>query len=267
MKLAFSTLGCPGWSFDEIFATAKDLGLDGIEIRGLETEMFAPCAKPFREENIAQTKSRMEKAGLAFSMLTSGACLGKDKPEEYKAEALAYIDLAAKLGVKDVRVMCTATPEPVETDLKQAKRLYEEICEYAGDKGVFADIETNGVLADSKELKLFMSGINKGAGVLWDIHHPFRYFAETPQKTYGNIGEYVRYLHVKDSVKTETGVLYRMMGYGDVPIFDTLRLLKENGYEGFVSLEWVKRWCPELSEPGIVFAHYISYMRYLLTEI
>ena len=26
MKLAFSTLGCPDWSFDEITATAKALG-------------------------------------------------------------------------------------------------------------------------------------------------------------------------------------------------------------------------------------------------
>ena len=47
MKLAFSTLGCPGWSFEEIFATAKDLGMDGIEIRGIGTEMYAPKAAPF----------------------------------------------------------------------------------------------------------------------------------------------------------------------------------------------------------------------------
>ena len=42
MKLAFSTLGCPNWQWREIFATAKDLGVDGIEIRGIENEMYAP---------------------------------------------------------------------------------------------------------------------------------------------------------------------------------------------------------------------------------
>ena len=56
---------------------------------------------------------------------------------------------------------------------------------------------------------------------------------------------------------------YRMMGYGDVPVFDALKLLDENGYTGFVSLEWLKRWCPDLQEPGIVFAHFASYMNYL----
>ena len=37
MKLSFSTLGCPEWSWNEILATAKDMGFDGIEIRGVGT--------------------------------------------------------------------------------------------------------------------------------------------------------------------------------------------------------------------------------------
>ncbi len=58
-----------------------------------------------------------------------------------------------------------------------------------------------------------------------------------------------------------------MMGYGNVPIFDSLKILKENGYDGFVSFEWLKRWNNELQEPGIVFSHYASYMRYLINQI
>ncbi len=59
---------------------------------------------------------------------------------------------------------------------------------------------------------------------------------------------------------------YRMMGYGDIPIADTLIMLKALRYEGFISLEWVKRWNPDLQEPGIVFAHYKSYMDTLLNN-
>ena len=39
MKLSFSTLACPRWSFEEMLAIAKDLHMNGIEIRG----MGAPC--------------------------------------------------------------------------------------------------------------------------------------------------------------------------------------------------------------------------------
>lgn len=39
MKLSFSTLGCPDWSFQTILDEAQRLGFDGIEIRGIEGEM------------------------------------------------------------------------------------------------------------------------------------------------------------------------------------------------------------------------------------
>ena len=35
MKLSFSTLACPGYSFSEIYTMAKDLGFDAIELRGV----------------------------------------------------------------------------------------------------------------------------------------------------------------------------------------------------------------------------------------
>lgn len=268
MKLSFSTLGCPGWSWDEIFAVAKDLGMDGIEIRGIEDEMFAPATRPLCPENLEATKERLAEAGLEVPMLTSACCLGAGDTAAFVAEAKAYVDLAARLGSQYVRVMCTATPQPVETDLPQAKRLYGELAEYAGGTGVRVLIETNAVLADSAVLKEFLEGVpEEGSGVLWDIHHPFRYFGESPAKTYANVGGHVRYIHVKDSVMGPNGAEYRMMGYGDVPVYDALSLLQKEGYDGFVSLEWVKRWCPDLEEPGIVFAHYASYMRFLLGRI
>ena len=105
------------------------------------------------------------------------------------------------------------------------------------------------------------------AGVLWDIHHPYRYFGETPQQTYDNLGRWIRYVHVKDSVMQEDQTVYRMMGYGDVPVLDTLRVLSKNGYNGYVSLEWVKRWGPDLQEPGIDFSHFTNYMSLLEKQL
>lgn len=34
MKIAFSTLGCPDFSWTDIYPMAKDFHFDGIEIRG-----------------------------------------------------------------------------------------------------------------------------------------------------------------------------------------------------------------------------------------
>lgn len=39
MKIAFPTLGCPDWNWEDIMVAAKDLGYDGIELRGIEHQM------------------------------------------------------------------------------------------------------------------------------------------------------------------------------------------------------------------------------------
>ena len=47
MKLSFSTLACPGYSWAEIYSTAKDFGFHGIEMRGLGDDIFSVHASPF----------------------------------------------------------------------------------------------------------------------------------------------------------------------------------------------------------------------------
>lgn len=270
MKIAFSTLGCPGWSWKEIYATAKDLGINGIEIRGLETEIFAPLTKPFMPENIDNTIELLKTLNLEIPIFTTGAYLfNEENPEEAIKEAKAYIDLAEKVGASFIRVLGDkdAAPGP-KIDLDFVKIQYQKICDYAGDKGVVPLIETNGVLADSKIMAQFINQVDRpNAGVLWDIHHPHRFFGESPETTLDNLDGTIKYLHIKDSVMKDGKVNYRMLGYGDVPVLDCLKQMKKNGYNGYVSLEWVKRWNPDLQEPGIVFSHYINYMRYLLTQI
>lgn len=269
IKLAFSTLGCPNWSWNDIFATAKDLGMAGIEIRGIEKEMYAPRMKIFSPENRDKTMERVRLAGLEIPILTSGAVLGDpERRAEALREAADYTALAAALGVPYVRVLASLPPQPVEADLGQARELYLELCSQAKEKGITLLIETNGVLGDTAVMKKFMQGTDPDcSGVLWDLHHPHRYFGESAEQSWENIGEYVRHVHVKDSAMKNGQLQYRMMGYGDVPVFDAMRLLSGSGYNGFVSLEWTKRWNEDLEEPGIVFYHYHNYMLYLLEQL
>jgi fatty-acyl-CoA synthase len=250
MKIAFSTLGCPGWSWEDIFATAKDLGFDGIEVRGVGNEMNAPLIKQFLIDNIEATKAKLTSIGLKIPMLTCAAhlnCAAAEFVGEL-AEIKEYIDLASIL---------------IET----AKR-YNEICEYGKTKGVTPLIETNGELADSANMAKLLDLVpSDNSGVLWDIHHPYRFYNEEPEKTIANLGGRIKYMHLKDSVIKNGSLQYRMMGYGDIPVLDALKGLKAEGFEGWVSLEWVKRWNPDLEEPGVVFSHFKNYMTYLINQL
>lgn len=264
MKLCFSTIGCPDWSWEEIFATAKDLGMQGIEIRGIRDEIYAPKNTPFLPERRAQTLETLARVNLSIPCLTSGANLSADADAAI-AEARAYTELAQAIGTPYIRVMIEDTPQPVkDVDLGRATEIYQTILDDAKGRDVYPLIETNGVLADSEAMARFLKDVNRSnAFVLWDIHHPFRFFHETPEKTIHALDGLIRHTHVKDSVMEDGKVVYRMIGYGDVPIYDAMCELVRHGYDGFVSLEWTKRWMPNLEEPGIVFAHFLHYMKYM----
>lgn len=263
MKLAFSTLGCPNWNFDEICSTAKDLGYDAIEIRGVANEMYAPSIKVFNDDNINKTIEKLRMLNICISMLTSGATLAVHSEREKAVnEAKAYVDLAKTLKVPYIRVMCTNSPQPSGGDIALCKRLFKEVCEYAKGTGVTPLMETNGIFADTALLSRFLDEVGAG-GALWDINHPYRFMGENISDTIKNLGSKIKYVHIKDSIVQNGQTKYKMLGYGDIPIKEALDSLKENGYDGTVSLEWVKRWNKELEEPGIVFSHFITYIKRL----
>ena len=268
MKFAFSTLGCPEWGFSDIVSTAKDFGYDGVEIRGIANEIYVPQIREFKEDMAEKTCQKLSSLGLSISCLSSACYL--HKPEAvYVEQAKEYIDTAKRLGVPYVRVLGDTDPQPSK-GVKPAEVLWRLmlLADYAGARNVSLLLETNGVFADSKRMKQFIKEVDSpNVGVLWDIHHPYRYFGETPEQTYENLGEYIRYIHVKDSMAAGDGVKYTMIGEGDVPIRGALAVLKKNGFDGYVTLEWLKRWYKDLSEPGIVFMQFINYIKMLYQSL
>ncbi|MDR1893006.1 MAG: sugar phosphate isomerase/epimerase [Oscillospiraceae bacterium] len=265
MKLSFSTIGCPGWSFSDVTSTARDTGFDGIELRGIGHVLVTPRCPEFAPDRLDAARSHLESLRLAVPVVSAGSVLGAPALaaaglEEAKEAAL----FAAKINAPYIRVMCSGSPEPVSTDLELCARELARLCDFCADFSVVPLIETNGALAQSEQMLELLECVSRAnLGILWDIHHPYRFFGEAPAKTLSVIGKYVRHVHVKDSVPDVTapkGIRYKMMGEGDVPVENAVLALKNIGYSGFLSLEWVKRWNPDLEEPGIVFAQYKHYM-------
>lgn len=269
MKLAFSTIGCPEWTWNEIMEAAIDMRIDGIEIRGVEDEINALRIRVFKEENIDETLQGLQSSGIEIPMLATSVCLGQMvNEEEEMQEAKKAIDFAAKLKIPFIRTLISLPPNPVAVDELAAQRRYCQLCQYAKGKNICVLIETNGILADSKKMAQFIALADpETSGVLWDVHHPYRFYHETPAQTYQALQGKIKYIHVKDSAEINGNVEYRMMGFGDIPVFDAVKVLHQHGYDGYLTLEWVKWWHPTLRDPDVVFYHFQSYMETLLTEI
>lgn len=264
MKISFSTLGCPGWTWPEIVTMAKDFGYNGIELRGIKNELYVPRTKPFSKENIPETRKKLAEMNLEIPCITSASRLsdGSNIDGAIK-EGIEYIDLAQALNAPYIRVL--GDPEPAPSpgiDVGLVKENLKVLADYAKDKNVTVLIESNGVFARSKTIADLLEDLDHtNLGILWDIHHPFRFLNEKVEDTYDTIKDYIRFIHIKDSINESGKIRYKMMGHGDIPVKKALLLLGRDGYKGFVSLEWVKRWNMELEDPGIVFSQFINYIK------
>lgn len=264
MKISFSTLACPDFEWSDIYSMAKDFDFDGIEIRGLGADIFSVKANPFKEAQLPKTVAKLKQLGLEIPCLSSGACLKfADKSEENENEIKAYAELANKLGASYIRVLADLEPHPAgEVDDAAVVAELKKLVPVAEEYNVTLLVETNGVYSDTKRLKALLDSVDsRKVAALWDTHHPYRFMGEKPDETIANLGEYIKYVHIKDSVSRDGVIEYKLMGQGDMPVKEMLGALGSIGYNGYVSLEWVKRWSNNLCDAGVVVPHYAAYMK------
>ncbi len=264
MKFSFSTLGCPTWNWGEIIAAAADLKYDGVEVRGVRGELYAPNIKYFQDDNIEETKKHLHELNVEIACLTT-ACYLFDQSNQSVMLQMGkdYIDLAQKLAVPSIRVLGDLDAKPSDNiDIAFVAENLKTLAKYAAGKEVYVLLESNGIFGDTAKLAALLAEVNEPqAGALWDVNHPYHFFAESVEESYNNLKPYLRHLHMKDSAKENGQIVYKMMGFGDIPNDQILKQLISDNFTGYVSLEWVKRWNKNLTEPGIVFPHFIDYVR------
>jgi sugar phosphate isomerase/epimerase len=266
LKLSFTTLGCPEWTLDQIVDNAAQMGFDAVDFRGLQ-EYLDITAAPAFTTGLATTCRMFADAGLAISGIATSARFAVIDTAELQKnydEARRNMDLAARLGVKFLRVYGGRVPEGhnVDSILPTLVGNLRKIGDEAAHYDVTLVLETHDDWTDSAVFgKLMREVDHPRVRVLWDLHHPYRTNGESPQTTYANIGCYTASIHVKDSVHTaDGGHQYVLLGEGDVPIKEMLDLLVSGGYDGYAILEWEKRWIPALLEPEIAFPQYVVKM-------
>jgi sugar phosphate isomerase/epimerase len=252
LPLAFSTLGCPKWSWSRILEQASQMGYSGIELRGIETEM--------------DLTKRPEFIGTITDLGASSKMHESDKTVRAAQldEGRRFIDLAHQLRAPYVRVFGDAIP-PGEAKTDVVARVVDGLKilgAHARGSGVGVIIEAHGDFTDSPTLLEILKGAAMdNVALLWDAHHTFVEGKETPKQTFGALKAYVRHTHLKDSKPEGTGVRYVLTGAGTVPVRDTVSVLAAGGYKGFYCLEWEKRWHPEIEEPEVAFPQFVEMMR------
>jgi sugar phosphate isomerase/epimerase len=266
--LAFSTLGCPDWSFNDILNFAVKNNYDGIEIRGIQRQLdLTKCPGFDSIENIKATRKLVEEKGLKIVDLGSSSQLHHtDNAERQKNldEARRFIDLAQQLNCPYIRVFPNNLPKDQDKDATIniiAKNLIE-LGDYAKEKKVDVLMETHGDAVQTEDIKKIMeAATHPHVGLVWDVINMWSITKEPPAYVYEKLKKYIRHTHLKDARLIDGKVQYTLLGKGESPIFEAIDILSKGGYKGYYSFEWEKMWHPEIEEPEIALADYAKTMK------
>jgi sugar phosphate isomerase/epimerase len=264
--IAFSTLGCPGWSLKTILDNADRHGYAALELRGIAGEMDLPKMPELQGSRLAETMKDLAALGLVVSDLGASARMHEKVEATRQAqldEGRRFIDLAHAMGVKYVRMFGDKVPEG-ESKEEAMKRIVEGFQAMAADAkpaGVTVLIESHGDFTHSDDLVSILTHVDSPAfALLWDAHHTFAAGQERPRDTWAKLGKWVRHTHLKDSKPEGAERRYVLTGTGDVPVKEQVQVLASASYRGFYCFEWEKKWHPEIEEPEVAFPHYAKTM-------
>ena len=264
MKLCYSTLACPNWTLEQIVCGAVDAGLQGIDFRGLGTEIDITKTAAFTG-NLPATLALLRKNNLEVPCLHTSVILvtpGAERWQEMLEEFQRYARLAAHSRTPYVRVFAGSGPKQInaEESLSLAKRHLRQLVKIAQASGCMPLLETHDVWSTSESvLAAIQEFLPDEAGVLWDIEHTCRK-GEAPRQTAQALKRYVRHVHFKDSVRRDGKSVQRLLGEGDIPLDQCMSALRAMGYEGWICLESEKRWQADAAEPEISLPQFAHYM-------
>jgi sugar phosphate isomerase/epimerase len=270
--IAFSTLGCPAWSWKAILENADRLGYAGIELRGIAGEMDLPRVPELQGTRLAETKKDLLALGIVVSDLGASSRMHEKDPATRASqldEGRRFIDLAHAMGVAYVRVFGDKIPEgePKEEVMKRVVDGFQQLATYAKPAGVTVLIESHGDFTHSGDLENILTRVDSPQfALLWDAHHSFVAGKEQPAETYERIGKWSRHTHLKDSKPDGAERRYVLIGLGDVPVREQVKVLASHGYKGFYCFEWEKKWHPEIEEPEVAFPQYAKVVGGYLAE-
>lgn len=239
----------------ELIALAKEMGFDGIEF----AEIHAPDGVG-KLDYAKSLKAEAEKYDIEIVAYCIGSDLLKGATEVERL--ISEVDICEALGCHLMRHDATwgyAAEERGNRGFNNALPMiidgYREVTEYAKTKGIRTAIENHGFFCqDSDRVEAIINGVhNDNFGALVDIGN-FLCADEDPAKAVGKLAPYAVHVHTKDFhfksgeefvpsdgfFMTRGGNYLRgaIIGHGIVPVLQCLRIIKNAGYNGFVTVEF-----------------------------
>ncbi len=238
MNYSFMTFSTPHLTLAETLAVAKRYGYDGIEPRldakhahGIEVSTTAAERKAIR--------AQVAESGLALACLATSITFADPAAERGMIDqAHERIDLAGDVGSPTIRIFGGQVPRESsrEKAIDQVAKCLSAVADHAGRRNVVVCMETHDDWCDPVLVATVLTRVNHPAiACNWDVMHPVRTGLASVEKSFETLQRWIRHTHLHDGV----GGVLAPIGAGEVDHKTFLKLLKESGYTGYLSGEWI----------------------------
>jgi sugar phosphate isomerase/epimerase len=255
--LAFSTLGCPGASIDEICALANRTGWPGVELR-VSDEEAVRLSLDTQQRN--EVRRGFEAAGVRIVCLASYVRLGKPDitDDECLADLLGHLALAADLGADSVRVFPAAGEASDEADARMVRRL-SLVADGFAAANVALLLETHDSHRGGEDVSRVLAQVDHPAvQAIWDILHTWL-AGETPEFSGRCLAPWLHHVQLKN-VAGAADLTPVRLSVGVLPVAEVITVLDALDYRGWLSLEWERRWHPAAEPLPVALADALAWL-------
>ena len=268
MKFAFTTLGTPDWTLERVAEAAKEYGYDGVELRLIDGDVISPA---LLRANRGRIEALFGGGTPRLVALAASAHFSSGDPatqRENRDACIEMIDVARELGVLLVRVFGGKRPDGIDeaAGIANVAAGLNAVAGVAEAAGVTVMLETHDDFCASSVVAAIMERVpSRAIAVHWDVQNTYK-MGDSVSQAWERLGPRVAHVHVKDAVRGTEPWRRVLLGEGDVPVREAIRLLESVGYTGYVSVEMEKKWYPDQPAPEVALPQYIAGLRAFLGQ-
>jgi sugar phosphate isomerase/epimerase len=250
MKLAYSNLACPEWPFERTVEAVASYGFDGLEIRLFDGEVVTPAIS---DQSRKRAELALRHSSTKVAALDTSLQLTSEGDTAFMQDLEVMAEIAQQWGAPLLRVFGGKLPaeaRPRTEALKRAAARLVEAASVAERYGARLALETHDDFSSARIVAALLYRAGGCAGAVYDSHHPHR-MGQSPAEVLKLLGRYLLHVQAKDAVRLPGEDNWQLvpLGQGEVPVQEMVSLLPGAGYDGWLSLEFEKKWHPELAPP------------------
>lgn len=286
--IAGHTMGTPEYTVCEAIELFHKIGTDGAEIvvqDGYRSGLPTQCS----QELLEQVKCCAQENHIQIIALTPYNSYFNSLDEAVRRKEIAAIEdvigYCEYLGAKYIRIyggnLTAGDTDHLEERWAKLVESLRELGDKAAAKGVTLVVENhfNTMAVSAKQgAKLIQDVDHPAVRILYDQANLTFTENEDYEEAIRTQQQYVAYMHVKDLVfkegvaftssdvahpkEEERNVYTRIVGEGVLKWPEILRMVKACGYDGWLSLEYERRWHPDdIPDASIGMKKSLEYLR------